>query len=61
MENSRVAQYASHAVALDLVGTVLICCKIGLIWDLGGFHFLVPKLYANLVLARDLVETVLIG
>ena len=30
------------------------------IWGLAGFHFLVPKLYANLVLAHDLIETVLI-
>ena len=29
------------------------------IWDLAGFHFLVPKLYANLVMVHDLLETVL--
>ena len=61
MENSRVSQYVNHAVALDLVGRVVICCKICSIWDLAGFHFLVPKLYANLILAHDLVEVVLIG
>ena len=59
--NSRVSQYVNHAVALDLVGRVVICCKICLIWDLAGFHLLVPKLYANLILAHDLVEVVLIG
>ena len=48
-----------HAVALDLVRIVLICWEICLIWDLAGFHFLVPKLYANLVLAHDLIEAVL--
>ena len=39
----------------------VICCKIWSIWDLAGFHFLVPKWYANLILAHDLVEIVLIG
>ena len=57
----RVLQFVNHAVALDLVGIVLICWEICSIWDLAGFHFLVPKLYANLVLAHDLVEVVLIG
>ena len=47
-------------MALDLVGRVVICCKICSIWDLAGFHFLVPELYANLVLVHDLIETVLI-
>ena len=28
---------------------------------LAGFHFLVPRLYANNILAYDLDETVLIG
>ena len=54
MENSRVSQYVNHAVALDLVGRVVI-------WDLAGFHFLVPKLYANQVLAHDQVEIVMNG
>ena len=57
----RVLQYVNHAVALDLVGIVLICWEICSIWDIAGFHFLVPKLYANQVLAHDLVEVVLIG
>ena len=60
-EEFRVLQYVNHAVALDLVGIVLICWEICSISDLAGFHFLVPKLYANLVLAHDLIETVLIG
>ena len=59
-EEFRVLQYVNHAVALDLVGIVLICWEICSIWDLAGFHFLVPELYANLVLAHDLIETVLI-
>ena len=50
-----------QAVAVDLVGRFVFCCKICLIWDLAGFHFLVPKWYANLILAHYLVETVLIG
>ena len=29
--------------------------------DLAGFHLLVPRPYANLFLAHDLIETVLIG
>ena len=53
-------QSVNQVLAHDLIGTVLIGCKIYLIWNLAGFHFLVPKLYANLVLAHDLVETVLI-
>ena len=60
MENSRVSSYVNHTVALDLVGTVLICCKTCSIWDFARFHFLVPRLYANMVLAHDLIETVLI-
>ena len=55
-----ISQYVNQAVALDLVGRFVICCKICSIWDLAGFHFLVPELYTNLVLAHDLVETVLI-
>ena len=35
--------------------------EILLNWGLAGFHFLVPRLFANLVLAHDLIETVLIG
>ena len=61
MENSRVSQYVNHAVALDPVGRVVICHKICSIWVLAGFHLLVPELYANLVLAHDLVEIVLMG
>ena len=56
MEDSR-----DQAVALDLFGRFMICCKICSIWDLAGFYFLVPKWYANLLLAHDLVEIVLIG
>ena len=57
----KISQYVNQAVALDLVGRFVICCKICSIWDLAEFHFLVAELYANLVLAPDLVETVLIG
>ena len=35
--------YANLAVALDLVGGLVICWKICSIQDLAGFHFLVPK------------------
>ena len=56
-----ISQYVNQAVALYLVGRFVIFCKICLIWDLAGFHFLVPKWYANLILAHDLVEVVLIG
>ena len=35
--------------------------EILLNWGLAGFHFLVQELYANLVLAHDLIEIVLIG
>ena len=50
-----------QTIGLDLVGRFVICCKICLIWDLAGFYFWVPKWYANLILACDLVEIVLIG
>ena len=56
-----ISQYVNQAVALELVGRFVICCKICSIWDLAGFHFLVPEWYANLILAHDLVEIVLIG
>ena len=36
-------------------------CRFCLIKVLAGFHFLLPRLYANIILAHDLVETVLIG
>ena len=34
----RVLQYVDNAVTLDLVGIVLLCWEICLIWDLVGFH-----------------------
>ena len=38
-----ISQYVNQAVVLDLVARFVICCKICSIWDLTGFHFLVPE------------------
>ena len=57
----RVSQYVNHTVALDLVRAAMSGCRLCLMEVLAGFHFLVPRCYANHILAHDLVETVLIG